>query len=337
MTIDFVIPWVDGNDPNWIQEKNNYLGLKESVDASSNRYRDWDNLKYIFRGMERFTPWVNKVYFITWGHIPDWMNTNNEKLVIVNHRDYIPEEYLPTFSANPIELNLHRINGLSEHFVYFNDDTFITNTCSERDFFGNSGLPCDLFVEEPPTFVRKDTFNNILVNDLVMINSNFDRQKVLKANKKKVYSHKNMRCYIKNRVLSTMKRHEFFGIEFSHLPQPYRKAIFDRVWSDNQETLDSVCHNRFRSAEDVNQYVLKYYQMLTGQFEPYDWRKTGIVYQLNDSNEKNNISDAIADIKSQSYKLICLNDSSVGDFDNTKQKINEALDSILPDKCSYEL
>jgi hypothetical protein len=57
--------------------------------------------------------------------------------MFVKHEDYIPKEYLPTFNANTIELNFHRIKELSEHFVYFNDDTFITNYMNESDFFEN--------------------------------------------------------------------------------------------------------------------------------------------------------------------------------------------------------
>ena len=128
MDIDFVIPWVDGSDLEWRKSKNKYSGkIDEPVDITDARYRDWDILKYWFRGVEKYAPWVHKIYFVTCGQKPDWLNENHDKLVLVNHEDYIPHEYLPTFSANPIELNFHRIKNLSEHFVYFNDDTFIIN------------------------------------------------------------------------------------------------------------------------------------------------------------------------------------------------------------------
>ena len=116
--IDFVIPWVDGNDPQWRAEKAKYdpSGMPQS-DAPE-RYRDWDNLQYWFRGVEKFAPWVNRIHFITWGHLPPWLDTSNPKLNIVKHTDYIPEKYLPTFSSHAIELNMHRIEGLAEHFVF---------------------------------------------------------------------------------------------------------------------------------------------------------------------------------------------------------------------------
>ena len=93
--IDFVITWVDGNDPAWQQEKSRTLkasGLIDKTDDRKERYRDWDNLQYWFRGVEQFAPWVRKVHFVTWGHLPEWLNTSAPKLNIVNHEDFIPEE-----------------------------------------------------------------------------------------------------------------------------------------------------------------------------------------------------------------------------------------------------
>ena len=114
--IDFVITWVDGNDLEWKREKVARLGhtdmdISVNADDRKERYRDWDNLRYWFRGVEKYAPWVHKIYFVTCGQKPDWLNENHDKLVLVNHEDYIPHEYLPTFSANPIELNFHRIKA----------------------------------------------------------------------------------------------------------------------------------------------------------------------------------------------------------------------------------
>ena len=133
--IDFIITWVDGNDPLWQAEKAKYQAVKG--DASVNRYREWDTLRYWFRGVEKFAPWVNKVFFVTWGHLPSWLNTEHPKLRIVKHTDYIPSEYLPTFSSRPIDMNFHRIEDLSEHFVYFNDDMFLLRPVQQADFFVN--------------------------------------------------------------------------------------------------------------------------------------------------------------------------------------------------------
>ena len=156
--IDFVIPWVDGSDPAWQEERHQYDPKAGSSNGSNDaRFRDWDLLRYWFRAVETYAPWVHKIYFVTWGHLPAWLNTDHEKLVIVNHRDYIPTEYRPTFNANTIELNFHRIPGLSEQFVYFNDDMFLGKPVSPEDFF-RDGKPRDAFILDainfsPHTFV----------------------------------------------------------------------------------------------------------------------------------------------------------------------------------------
>ena len=197
--IDFVIIWVDGNDPEWQIEKNKYLSNK-NIDNRNVRYRDWENLKYWFRGVEKFAPWVNKIHFVTCGHLPNQLNKNNLKLDIVNHKDLIPEEYLPTFNSNTIELNLHKIKGLSEQFVYFNDDMFIVNPTGRKDFFIN-GFPCDSAILSPAIKENKFGIGNIELNNMAIINTYFNKNKQMK-NRKKWFSLKyEFREKIKNYLL----------------------------------------------------------------------------------------------------------------------------------------
>ena len=92
--IDFVIPWVDGSDEAWLSERRKYSPDKET--GSTSRYRDWDNLQYWFRGVEKFAPWVNHVYFVTCGHIPKWLNLSNPKLTVIRHEEFIDPESIPT-------------------------------------------------------------------------------------------------------------------------------------------------------------------------------------------------------------------------------------------------
>ena len=181
--IDVVIPWVDGNDPVWQQLKDQYSEVK-SADKSDSRYRDWDNLQYIFRGIDKFWPWVNRVFLITCGQKPQWLNVNCEKLRLVNHSDYIPKEYLPTFNSNTIELNLHRIEELSEHFIYLNDDFFPIRPLKPTDFFRH-GLPCDSVLQQTllSIYVLNDTaIQHLDFTDLGLINAHFRKRNVTRGN-----------------------------------------------------------------------------------------------------------------------------------------------------------
>lgn len=89
------------------------------------RYRDYGTFNYWFRMVEMHAPWVNNIYLITNGQRPKWLNVNHPKLKWVRHEEFIPKEYLPTFNASAIEMNIHRIDGLSENFVLFNDDMYL--------------------------------------------------------------------------------------------------------------------------------------------------------------------------------------------------------------------
>lgn len=325
--IDFVILWVDGSDPEWIKEKEKYSSV--TGDKKINRYRDWDNLKYWFRGVEAFAPWVNNIFFVTWGHIPEWLNTNNPKLKIVNHKDYIPEKYLPTFSANPIELNLHRIKELSENFVFFNDDMFLIKKVEEDDFF-HDGMPCDNGILSPVFSLSSDGFAKLIMNDMYIINKYFDKNKVIKENFFKWFNLKYGKHVIKNVYLNSWER--FAGFYDAHTANSFKKSTFEKVWEKEPELLDKVSSNKFRNVnEDVNQFLVKYWQLCEGNFYP---RKITFskYFEYSDNNES-----IYENIRNQRCSVICLNDV-VGNYDFEQEKKNtiDAFEEILPNKSSFE-
>jgi len=337
MDIDVVIPWVDPTDKEWQASKNKFLKdlNNDKVDNSENRFRDWDNFKYVFRGIDKFMPWVHKIYLITCGQVPDWMNKEaDDRLVIVNHSDYIPKEYLPTFSSHPIELNLHRIKELSEHFIYLNDDYFVINETSPEDFFVD-GLPCDYALEDPITPDHKDIFNNILINNMVLLNSHYDRRTVLKEQKKKFYSMCDKKAFVTNMCLRPLKRNHFFGLHYSHLASNILKSTIEKVWTENREILEATSSHKFRNADDVNQFIFKNEQYVTGKFHPYNINRFGRAIQLDDTTE-GAVEDVCRTIIDSGYKMICINDCNIEDFDNTRTKINAALEKILPNPSVWE-
>lgn len=337
MDIDVVIPWVDPTDKEWQASKNKFLKdlNNDKVDNSENRFRDWDNFKYVFRGIDKFMPWVHKIYLITCGQVPDWMNKEaDDRLVIVNHSDYIPKEYLPTFSSHPIELNLHRIKELSEHFIYLNDDFFVINETSPEDFFVD-GLPCDYALEDPITPDHKDIFNNILINNMVLLNSHYDRRTVLKEQKKKFYSMCDKKALVTNMCFRPLKRNRFFGLHYSHLASNILKSTIEKVWKENREILEATSSHKFRNADDVNQFIFKNEQYVTGKFHPYNINRFGRAIQLDDTIE-GAVEDVCRTITDSDYKMICINDCNIEDFDNTRTKINAALEKILPNPSVWE-
>ena len=129
--MDIVITYVNGLDPEWQKDYEKHT----NTPILEKRFRDWGTLKYLMRGIEKNMPFIRKVHLVVAreSQVPEWVNRNEVNIVL--HKDIIPAEYLPTFNCNPIEMHLHRIEGLDEEYIYFNDDIFPLKPCKATDFF----------------------------------------------------------------------------------------------------------------------------------------------------------------------------------------------------------
>ena len=328
--IDFVITWVDESDPKW-QKEFEYWSAKESrcINTDACRYRDWGTLRYWFRGVEKFAPWVHKIYFVTYGHLPKWLNTNNPKLVIVKHEDYIPAEYLPTFNCFAIEFFFHKIKGLSDRFVYFNDDMFLIDSVSPERFFRN-GLPCDIAGLSVVT--NKGMFGCSLYMAMDLIRANFNKKEVVPQNRNKWYSMEYPRLSLHN--LLQCRQTKFTGFINHHQPQGYLKKTYDDVWEHCEKDLHRTCSSKFRTYGDVAHWLVRYWQLASGSFTPFNVFKDGQVFYLGDKN----IAESVDCIRHKKKKLVCLNDGDhVTHFEDNKKMLLEAFEQILPEKSSFEL
>ena len=144
--IDLVYTWVDGEDPQWLEQKLETLGtfdlasVNETASVSS-RFYSRDELKYSIRSVEMYANWVRRIYIVTDGQVPTWLDTSHPKIFMVDHRDIFADPaVLPVFNSHAIESQLHRIPGLSERYLYLNDDVFFARPVSQDLFFTSSGL-----------------------------------------------------------------------------------------------------------------------------------------------------------------------------------------------------
>lgn len=327
MNIDFVVPWVDGNDKEWIRLRNSYSG-----EYSESRYREWDIFKYWFRSIEEYAPWVNKIHLITCGQTPSWLNTNHPKLNLVFHEDYIPKHCLPTFSSHSIELNIHRIDGLSETFVYFNDDTYLSSPCEKEDFFKN-GLPCDSAVLDHirPSIVGHQ-FVHILCNNVSVANAHFHKKDVIKKNLCGWFNCKYGKYLLLNLYYSLLGG--FSGFRNFHLPQSFRKSDFEELWKLEPKLLEKTSLNRFREYTDINQYAVRILNLCKGEFYPRSPQKAGQYFEIG------NHDDMIADyMRNHRGKMICINDVDLEtmDFEKEYNFIHNLFGEIFPEKSSFEI
>ena len=326
--VDIVVTWVDCNDPVWQKKKAEYTGAGDTEGNSEVRYRDWDTLRYWFRGVEKFAPWIRYVFFVTDNQKPDWLNTDHPKLKWIKHTDYIPAEYLPTFNSNVIELNLNKISQLSEHFILFNDDVFIIDKTEPEDFFVD-GKPCDLPDIGP--LYPDGFFSHIVFNNICLVNRHFSFKDSVRKNKKLWTSKQGLAGRIK--LLLYGRKDLLPGSTAYHIQNSYKKSTFDKLWEKEYDALHTACLNKLRDINDLSHWAVRDWRLLEGDFYPK--KPIGKSFHTNTMSYSD---EAVEYLKNQKGKTICLNDTEdETDFESHKKIIIAEFEKIFPEKSSFEL
>lgn len=148
--IDVVYTWVNGSDPELVDSLDHWKQVELGIEphrtnrsdsrSGAHRFRDQEELRYSLRSVMEFAPWVRKIFIVTNGQVPSWLDTSHPRIRVVSHREiFSNSSWLPTFSSPSIESQLHHIPGLSQHFLYLNDDVM----------FSSPVFPADFLVESP--------------------------------------------------------------------------------------------------------------------------------------------------------------------------------------------
>lgn len=335
MKIDFVIPWVDGSDPVWLAERNGCAAdCGKPVRANDEKkYRDWGLLQYFFRSVAVNAPWVDTIHFLTYGHLPEWLDTSNTKINVVRHDDYIPAEYLPTFNSNVIELNANRIDGLAEHFVLFNDDLIILNSVDENDFF-YKGLPRATAVLNASGLVRGVDFY-VPFNVASVLSSHFNPLHCVVKHPFKWFSPVYGAALL--RTIGMLAYPTFKGFYEPHLCNSFLKTTFDEVWDVEGDELSKTCSHRFREPSDVSNWLIKDWQCAKGEFypRPISFGRTFCI----GTNYDSTINEAESYLRGRKGKVVCLNDGDLTpeQYETARTRILTCLDELFPEKCEFEL
>jgi hypothetical protein len=244
--VDVVYTWVDGEDPVWNQAREDRLaGLAGSGAADTARTRESsgqarflsrDELRYSLRSIHLFAPWVRRIHLVTAGQVPAWLDPEHPMVNLVDHRDILPADALPTFNSHAIETSLHRIDGLAEHFVYFNDDFFLGRPVRPEAWFSPAGLPA--------TFLATATVG---LTDLP------DSPPYLKA----AWNNRRLLQDAFGRVLTH---------NLAHVPYPHRRSVLDELTERFPEALATTARSPFRSDTDVSTLssLAQHYGLMTG-------------------------------------------------------------------------
>lgn len=327
--IDFVVTWVDGNDKNWVDKKNETPRNEYSVNNSDedSRFRDMQIFTYWFRAVEKYTPWVHKVYLITDNQVPEWLKTENSKLEVVDHKDILDENMLPTFNSNAIELSINNIASLSEHFVLFNDDVFINKPMKPTDFFDKDGNSKD--AKSYNFMVPTTEFQRTPFNSIVLINKLFKKEPFMNDFWRLLMT-LNLKPVIKH--IATIVSSGIPGYYDYHVAISYKKSNFDEVSRIFYKDWQLTRNAHFRSQTDISHWLVRYYQLEKKQYSFRNPRKNRF-YSIDE------VQKIVKDIKLGKHFLIDINDSddmNDDEFNENCHIIASSFQEKLPNKSSFE-
>lgn len=223
--IDVVYTWVDSNDPVWQARFAKYVGKPtETTHASELRYLSRNELRYSLRSVLKYAPWVRNIYIVTDNQRPQWL-IESDRVKLVDHRDIFPDpSVLPVFNSHAIESCLHRIPGLAERYIYFNDDVFLGRPVSPADFFGPRGevkLNFSAKLSFSPEYVAKGTLptDAAFRSTIRVIEARFGMTPIAKV---------------------------------LHTPHPMRKSVLEQIENEHPEEIARTRAARIRSETDLN-------------------------------------------------------------------------------------
>lgn len=305
LKIDFVVPYVNCNDAEW---KKLYIDTKRkngmvinSRDMTGVRYRELGFFKYFFRGLYYFLPWINNIYLIVQSRsqIPKWLNTDNEKIHIILHEEIIPKVFLPTYNSTTIEMFIKNIKGLSEYFLYANDDMYAIRETTPDMFFTDNGIPKFKMIISTKL---NNQYRKVCFKEFEMIRERYNGKPLGKN------------TYLK-------PQHVYQPMILSNVKETYEEFEL--------EILNNI--TTFREENNFNQYIYSIRQIYKNKrislYPAYKYFELGS-YDLIDASKT---------IEEQDYYIICLNDSNKTEEEKAKEKIIPSFEKILGRKCEYEI
>ncbi|EMQ96695.1 stealth family protein [Paeniglutamicibacter gangotriensis] len=308
--IDAVYTWVDGEDPDWVDSKRRteaeITGIAYHGEANHvARFRSRDELKYSLRSLEMYAPWFRHIYIVTAGQIPEWLNTDHPKVKLIDHHHIYPDSsYLPTFNSNSIISRLHHIEGLSEHYVYINDDVFFGRPLAKDRFFLPSGI-----AKVSPSRNRRP-FGAPTALDEPHLNLT-----------------RNMRALLEEEFSVTISR------AIKHTPHPQLRSVHFEMEAKFADAYERTWSSRFRHHQDiVADQLHHYYAQIVGKAVPTNLRYNYI--NILDDQYRGTMESTL---RLRHRDTFCINDAPVdGAVPIPEDEVNNFLTNYFPVKSTFE-
>ena len=309
MDIDLVYLWVNGSDLVWQAKRNACIGKteeKSSVNCEG-RYANNDELKFSLRSVEAYAPWIHKIYIVTDNQVPIWLDTSNPKIRIVDHKEIMPSVCLPCFNATVIEHFICNIPGLSEHFLFANDDMFINKPVTPDMFFAEDGLPIIRFTRRPfrkfTLWFKEHVQGKTLSNYIQIIRNAAD--------------------------LVEKKYGKYYGGKTHHNIDAYLKSDCQRVEQMFKNEIEPTLSNHVRSANDIQRNLFAYVALSEKRAHlQYVTLRTSFRFHIHRENHYRKL-------ERYNPMLFCMNDSEFASDDDRKRMV-AFLNRRFPKKSQFE-
>lgn len=301
--IDIVVPWLNSNEK-WYNEYKKY-----SKNENPARVRDSGTFKYVLRSIDKNINWLNKLYIILYDEtqVPEWLNTDYDKVKIIYHKDLLPAERLPNFSSVQVDMRLSFIKELSDNFIFINDDMFFTKNIPETAYFRNN-KPVHI-----PTMRMVNNYNFLT-----------------KAQWGKI--EKNNYEFVNKAINSRVKLYFWTG----HLPISFNKTFQQFAWFKYKKEFESaLAGEHIRANNNLSNWVFYNLEEVTKNCVLVD--KTQLPKQTYfPLSNKITYNDIISALNKNS--IICINDSDglTCNFKKVKNNVLNALNNKFPEKSKFE-
>lgn len=309
--VDVVYTWVDGSDPTWLSRKSAHtpdpsVELNPSA-TSLARYLNRDELRYSMRSVAMYAGWVRRIFLVTDGQVPDWLDTTHPKVVVVDHRDiFASPDVLPVFNSHAIESQLHHIDGLSEQYLYLNDDVFLGRPVDPELFFHADGIAKFLLAPDTTLDVSPRSARDVPA----------------------IAAAKNMRALMKAEFGVMIRR------KIQHGVHPLQRSVVQEMEVRFPQIFERVARSRFRDPDDVAvpSSLQHFYAFVHGRAVPGDW---GFRYQDISRPDTARRLDQILRERPQSF---CLNDmdSTHEHLDGQRAALAQFFDEYFPLPAPWE-
>jgi len=238
--VDVVFSWVDGSSTDFQRQRAAQMAeyvVGEGDDGPA-RYRHVDELRYALRSVHMYAPWVRRIFIATDSPAPAWL-LDHPKVTIVRSEEFFGDtSVLPIHNSHAVEAQLHRIEGLAEHFLYSNDDMFFGRPVEPELFFSPAGISrfveCGIRIGAGGSAVHRSGHDNALRVNRALLRDRFGR---------------------------TITR------DLEHCATPLRRSVMDELEREFPEDFARTAASRFRSSTDISvtNSLYHYYAQFTGR------------------------------------------------------------------------